>query len=463
MTTEWPHNVPPGPALDEASGASPSWVSGASRTSRPSSNGTLPPVDAPVVARASAARGERRILADRRLGTDALRVLVPRTRAARRAFGLLAFALAPLARSPRAAQAAEPEHEALIQTSLLPAEFARATDVTDEGLAFVELGAARDTYLLGEPFALRLRFGFERELLRSGLVQLFQRPLDVPAQVFAPALELLEGVQSLDAGEPEVGASFALGESITRAAPLADEQRAGRTYAVFAYERRVAALRAGELELGAPLLGFAHATRFQDDFVLGAVPLDRRDVLVRGRAARITILPLPEEGRPAEFTGAIGRFTLRASAEPRELVQGASLKLSLALEGEGDLSRCEPPDLHDLAGFHLQGSLVERGAARLEAVYDLAPLDARVLEVPAIRFAYFDTTPPAGYRTIESQPIPIVVRAPEGSSPAAQEPASGADEDGGGSSSLFTVGVVLAGLALVWLARRRRWKRGTAG
>jgi hypothetical protein len=290
-------------------------------------------------------------------------------------------------------------------------------------------------------------------------VQLFPRPLDVPAQVFVPALELLDGARFLDtgdvAGDPPTGASFALGERITRATRAADEERAGRTYGVFEYERALAATRPGALVLSAPLLGFAYATSFGEDFVRGSVPLDRRDVLVRGRAARVTILPLPEEGRPPGFTGAVGRFAIRAAAEPRELEAGQSLKLTVVVEGEGDLSQCEPPDLAGLDGFHLQGSLVERGAARLTVMHDLVARDASVRAVPPVQFAFFDTTPPAGYRTIETEPIPIVVRAPAVRAlPASTEDAG---PDGTGIVRRLTpwiVLLILLALAL-WLRSRR--------
>lgn len=335
----------------------------------------------------------------------------------------------------------------------LPQEIARAEDVTDSGLAFTELVASRDTYLLGEPFALRLRFGVEREALRTRLVPLFQRPLDVPVQVFAPALERLEGVRFLAPSTPETGASFVLDETIARATPTADEQRAGRTYAVFEYARDAVAIRTGEIVLDAPLLGFAHATRFRDDFVTGSVPLDRADVLVRGRALRLTILPLPEEGRPADFSGAIGRFAIRAQAEPRELEQGQSLKLSLAITGDGDLSSCAPPDLSGLEGFHLQGQLVERGAAELTVLYDLAP-EAGVASVPPIRFTCFDTTPPAGYRTIETPPIPLTVHGPASRPPAS--PASGTSSPRGRVSPYAIAGLLLAALALCLVIARRR-------
>jgi hypothetical protein len=86
--------------------------------------------------------------------------------------------------------------------------------------------------------------------------------------------------------------------------------------------------------------------------------------------------------------------------------------------------------------------------------YDLAPLDASVAAVPPIRFAFFDTTPPAGYRTIETEPIALSVRpvrrAPDpdpAPQPAAPETAT---------SSRWPLALALGLGVLAWLALRRR-------
>ena len=287
-------------------------------------------------------------------------------------------------------------------------------DVSDAGLAFVELVLARDGVLVREPFTLRLRFGFESGFFAANLVQLFQRELDVPAQLHAPWLAALEGALVLAGVEPAGGLRVALDEEVVLALPQREEQRGTRGYRVFELARTFVPTRTGELVFAAPLMRFAHATRFEDDFAEGRRALDRRDALVRGRGARLTVRALPEEGRPADFTGALGRFTLRAEAEPRELAAGQSLVLTVVIEVDGplgDLAEVEEPRLHELAGFHLRGSLAERELRRLSVRYDLVPAGPAVRVIPPVRFAFFDTTPPAGYRTLTSEPIPITVRA----------------------------------------------------
>jgi hypothetical protein len=205
---------------------------------------------------------------------------------------------------------------------------------------------------------------------------------------------------------------------------------------------------------------FAHATRFEDDFVQGRVPVDRKDVVVRGERARLVVLSLPEEGRPADFSGAIGRFSLSAGAEPRELASGEGLALEVviqALDPHGDLSQASEPRLSDPGDFHVRGSLVEREAQRMLVRYDLVPRDPTVRAIPPVRFVFFDTTPPAGYRTLASEPIAITVRAQPPTPPPAAAP-----EAAPGAGLVWTrtrgiaAALVLLALAFVALRSLRR-------
>lgn len=296
----------------------------------------------------------------------------------------------------------------------LTVPLAQAEDLSRSGLAFVELGAEPASVLVGQPFELRLRFGLQPEFLRASLVQLFRQSLDVPVQAFVPAWDEGQGLRFL-AEEGERGtARFALGEAIRLARRAEPLTRDGHDYTVFELTRRAVATHAGELTLAAPVLAFAYATRFGDDFVQGRVPLDRREALVRGSPLRLDVAPPPEAGRPEGFSGAIGRCEVRASAEPQDLRLGQSLALVLAVEAREawmDLSTCEPPVLGPLPDLRLAGTLVEREAHALRVRYDLVPTREGALEIPALAFTTFDPEPPAGYRRIETQPIPLVVRA----------------------------------------------------
>lgn len=332
-----------------------------------------------------------------------------------------------------------------------------AEDLTRRGIVFVEHGGGRDTFVVGEAFELTLVLALERTFLEEKLIQLFQRRLELPLQVQAPWLAALEGAELGPFPEPADGVRLALGEEIVRARRLADEQREGRAFARFELARACRATRVGPLLLAAPVLRLAYAETFADDFLEGRVPRDRHDALVHGKPRALTILPPPEEGRPIDFSGAIGSFTLVARASRAELAVGESLTLELEVAGSGDLTDALAPRLEGLSGLRVQGELVEREPARLVARYDLRAETPGTLTVPAQTYATFDTTPPAGYRTLESAALalhvrpPAVPEAPADASPG--EPAS----DGGSRLPLLlgAGGLIVAGLAFAWLRRRR--------
>jgi hypothetical protein len=276
-----------------------------------------------------------------------------------------------------------------------------AEDLTRRGLVFVEHGGGRDTFVVGESFELTLVLALERAFLEEKLIQLFQRKLDLPVQVQAPWLAALEGAELGAFPEVADGVRLALGEELVRARRLPDETREGRAFARFELARPCRATRVGALLLAAPVVRLAYAETFADDFLEGRVPRDRHDALVHGTPRALTILPPPEEGRPPDFSGAIGSFTLTQAA-PTSATVGEAFELWLEVAGQGDLSDALAPRLEGLVGFHVLGELVEREPGRLRARYDLVAERAGELPLPAQRYVTFDTTPPAGYRTLTS-------------------------------------------------------------
>jgi hypothetical protein len=325
--------------------------------------------------------------------------------------------------------------------------------------AFVEVVAARAEYFEREPVRVTVRFGLDRELLRGGILPLSTRELDLPVQVAAPWLEGSTGgprrARPLDG---DLG--VALGDGVGVARRAENVEREGRTLAVFEVERTLAAADAGELVLEAPALRFTWSARTGEATLGGGAPEDWRPALVRGEPLALRILPLPESGRPPEFSGAVGRFTVRASAEPHDVRVGESVRLTLVVEGEGDLASFAAPRLDRLRGFHLLGQSETRGERERSVVYDLAPESDAVTEIPAVAFSYFDTGELRGYRTAYTQPIALAVRPRAGS---AHEPARAVERDPPGSEPAETpgstrvalVGAALALIAALALARRR--------
>src|SRR5690606_12056315 len=68
---------------------------------------------------------------------------------------------------------------------------------------------------------------------------------------------------------------------------------------------------------------------------------------------RLVVLPLPEEGRPASFTGAVGRYSIRARIEPAEVPAGEAAALVVDVAGEGNIKGLPPPTLPELEGVRV--------------------------------------------------------------------------------------------------------------
>jgi hypothetical protein len=304
-----------------------------------------------------------------------------------------------------------------LEAGPLPGE--GAEDIAAADHAFLELAAGRDAYYLHELIRIEVRIGIDARFFEDNAIQLFRRRLDVPVQLEAGWLEDFPGTIVLDAdGDDDAGGErlgFALNDGVAEALRIEDRSMDGRTFTMLKVEGIFLPLQTGMLEIPAPKLRFAFATRFFEDLVSGRVPEDRRDAVLTGEGLNLRIEPLPEEGRPMEFFGAVGRFSIEAEAYPLDLEVGESLKLVLRIEGEGNMKLFDPPGIDRLDGFHVYGSIDHRGERHRTFTFDLAPLSDAVKEVPPIPFVFFDTDRPARYRTIRTEPIPIAVRPlPEG-------------------------------------------------
>lgn len=138
---------------------------------------------------------------------------------------------------------------------------------------------------------------------------------------------------------------------------------------------------------------------------------ETRPVDVAAEKVTIEVKPLPEKGRPAGFSGAVGRFDFQVSAQPLEVHPGDPVTLTMSVAGDGNFDRVMSPPLPVDGSFRLFGEPVrkqETNAVRFEQV--ISPRTAEVKEIPPVSFSFFDTQS-GQYRTVSSAPIQITVTA----------------------------------------------------
>jgi len=354
---------------------------------------------------------------------------------------------------------------------LAPADWLGSSTAVDEsGTApvFVEVESARTTAFVGELLAIEVRFGLDAEFLLESVIPLFRRQLDVPVQIAADWLddaESLELTRAFVELARESQVSVARNDRLALARRLPDRSVNGRTFRVYALDVRRIERAPGTLRLASPRLHFARATAFTEDFVNGRTPTERRDAYVVGRGLEIEIAPLPEEVRPANFSGAVGEFRIEARIE----AGAASARYELVLQGQGDLSLATVPDAASFPGYRVLGVLDDRGRARRTITYDLARSTPGDERIEGVDFAYFDPRPPGRYVEVVApslaSPPSSVVPTPLATPMTGGAETADAIEPTEGSRAAYAAflgaAVALASfLVLRWRARKRP---GTGG
>ena len=135
---------------------------------------------------------------------------------------------------------------------------------------------------------------------------------------------------------------------------------------------------------------------------------------------RLTVEHVPESGRPADWSGAIGTFaaeTRQVSKEQPEV--GEPIRLRAVLTGAGNLDRLITPELLGGEQWDVLPATERRRSADSQRVfmYTLVPRLPGKLLTPAIRFSSFDPLTKK-FSRIEFAPVAVTVT---GSAPAKVE------------------------------------------
>jgi hypothetical protein len=202
----------------------------------------------------------------------------------------------------------------------------------------------------------------------------------------------------------------------------------GRTYDVLTFKTVVTPVKAGKVVAGPARMQctitiprrrpqFPHVDDFfNDDFFndpFGAFATNRT-LTVESDAPQLNVAPLPVDGQPESYSGAIGQFTLATAAGSGKVEVGEPVNLTIRIAGKGNFSRIGAPELiRDDAWrsyppsdmFEALDDLGITGTKAFEfALVAEHPTDA----TPGVEFSYFDPSDGV-YKTLEASPIAIQV------------------------------------------------------
>jgi len=157
------------------------------------------------------------------------------------------------------------------------------------------------------------------------------------------------------------------------------------------------------------------------------VPTNRRDIFgsrlmtrvqktVSAGNKTINVKPLPEKGKPADFTGAVGSFNFNVSASKTELDASESLQIKVGVSGKGNLKLFKLPKISLPSSLEVyepeHAENVKTNLAgmqgRISDSYTVVPQYKGKYPIPNISFSYFDLNTES-YKRLSSDEIVIDV------------------------------------------------------
>lgn len=130
----------------------------------------------------------------------------------------------------------------------------------------------------------------------------------------------------------------------------------------------------------------------------------------------IHVKPLPDKGKPANFSGAVGQYSISASVDKNSLSTSDAGTLTVTVSGTGNINLLSAPAIPFPSSFEsydpkitdkINNQSNPYGGSRTFS-YAFMPRAAGTYTLPPIQFSYFD--PGSGtYKTVQTEPIRIAV------------------------------------------------------
>jgi hypothetical protein len=130
----------------------------------------------------------------------------------------------------------------------------------------------------------------------------------------------------------------------------------------------------------------------------------------------INVKPLPEKGKPEDFSGAVGRFDFKVKPSKIVLKNGESLDLDVSVIGAGNLKLFTLPkpivpsalEMYDPIHDENVSTPLTGMTGRITDKYTIIPQYKGNYQIKPMSFSYFDLGS-SSYKTITSKPITINV------------------------------------------------------
>lgn len=133
---------------------------------------------------------------------------------------------------------------------------------------------------------------------------------------------------------------------------------------------------------------------FNDSFFQRGVA---KPIHVESKPFDVDVKPLPEEGRPTDFNGHVGRYVIKADVSKKQMKVGDSATVTFTIKGDGNVRDIKIPELNwkEFKTYDDKPQLQVGGSDRLIGVKTikkaLVPMKEGQFTIPGLKISYFDT------------------------------------------------------------------------
>ena len=150
---------------------------------------------------------------------------------------------------------------------------------------------------------------------------------------------------------------------------------------------------------------------------LAAENITEEELVIKTPPITIQVKELPEQGKPASFTGVVGKFLISASLEKSQLHAGENGLLSIRISGSGNRSLITAPAIQWPPGMEAY----EPRSSEQKDPEEVPPAGTKLFEIPftaapgtysipPIEFSFFDPAANS-YQEVRTSPLQVQVHA----------------------------------------------------
>ncbi|HUN54809.1 MAG TPA: BatD family protein [Smithella sp.] len=148
-------------------------------------------------------------------------------------------------------------------------------------------------------------------------------------------------------------------------------------------------------------------------FVAKADPFSAGETL-QTESLKIKVLPLPKEGKPDNFSGAVGDFQMDVSLKQNKIERGQPIQLTAVIQGKGNIQSISEPlsalpkEFKKLSASGKENVTKDTSGLAGSKSFDivLIPLKEGAFTLPPFEFSYFDPLKKE-YRTLKSRELNV--------------------------------------------------------